>query len=246
MNKNMRRLLSVVLFLMTGIAGYAQVDRFEVGPYEVEYRGEGDYRSRLKRGVNLYEYFDLKKDTVFIKVKPESHRLKNAIQLDLSYSLPRVSNDGGVNVVGLDASWKHAIARSVYFNAGLSMGLSFGKSGSYWGVQKETFFEVGLPLSLEFCKLDKKKSSMYAGIGVVPTFYTAPESMVNKDGELLEGESGLFVAPRLDLGAYVPFMHQLIRIGGFAQFNLNCVGNNDLFKERLGRLYFGANIGLIF
>lgn len=42
-----------------------EVDDFNVGPYEVYYKGKGDVNFRLKKGVDLYEYFGLKKDTLF-------------------------------------------------------------------------------------------------------------------------------------------------------------------------------------
>lgn len=62
----MRTLLLMILFIVSINGGKAQntIDNFYVGPYEVDYRGQGDINYRLRKGIDLYEYYGLKKDTI--------------------------------------------------------------------------------------------------------------------------------------------------------------------------------------
>ena len=210
----MKKFFSMIALLALSMSGFAQdVDNFEVGPYEVDYKGSGDYKFRLRKGVDLYEYFGLKKDTI------------------------------------IHGSWKQKIGQQVYFNAGLSVGVSVGKYGEAYkdykdfddGAYTETMFEVGLPLSLELSNLDRKKASLYGSFGVVPTFYTGGKDAAG------ESKSGFLLAPRLDIGGYLPLGKQLVCLGGFAQYDINLTaGDYDIFKERIGRFFIGANIGLVF
>ena len=246
----MKKLFLLGVFLAVSVAGFAQdVDNFEVGPYEVDYKGVGDYKYRMRKDVDLYEFFELKKDTVIQVVETPSSPMVNAVQLNLSLALPFHLTDGTSLTWGLDGSWKRKIGKMVYFNAGLQASLMFGKYGVFNsdykdfkdGSLSETLIMVGIPLSLELAKLDRKKASMYGSIGVVPAFYTGAK---NKAGE---SKSGILVAPRLDIGGYVPADKLLVRIGGFAQYDINCSGKeDDLFKARIGHPFVGANIGLVF
>lgn len=246
----MKKFFSLVAFLTISVAGFAQdVDNFEVGPYEVDYKSSGDYKFRLRKGVDLYEYFGLKKDTTIQVTENPTLPIKGAFQLNAFMSLPRYVANGASNVWGVDGSWKQKIGQQVYFNAGLSVGVSVGKYGEAYKDYKdfdddaytETMFEVGLPLSIELCNLDRKKATLYGGVGVVPTFYTGGKDPAG------ESKSGLFVAPRIDVGGYLPIGNQLVRLGGFAQYDINCSGGDyDIFKERIGQFFIGANIGLVF
>lgn len=246
----MKKFFSLVAFLTISVSGFAQdVDNFEVGPYEVDYKGSGDYKFRLRKGVDLYEYFGLKKDTTIQVVDAPTSPIKGAIQLNAFMSIPRFVVNGVSNVWGIDGAWKQRIGQQFYFNAGLSVALSIGKYGEAYQNHKdwedgnfsETMFEIGIPLSVELCNLDHKKATMYGGIGVVPTVYAG-----GKD-EAGDSKSGLFIAPRIDIGGYLPIGKQLVRLGGFAQYDINCSGGDyDIFKERIGRFFIGANIGLVF
>lgn len=246
----MKRFFLLITFNAFFVAGFAQdVDNFEVGPYEVEYKGSGDYRFRFRKGIDLYEYFGLKKDTIIQVKEEQSSPITGAFQVNAFMSLPRYVIGGISNVWGVDGSWKQKIGQQIYFNAGLSIGISFGKYGVAYkeykdwkdGVFSETMFEIGIPLSIELSNLDRKKSSMYGSVGVVPTFYTGGKDAVG------DSKSGLFVAPRIDVGGYLPLGKQLVRLGGFVQYDINCSsGDNDIFKERIGRFFVGANIGLVF
>lgn len=246
----MKKIITISSLLVMTMSGFAQhVDNFEIGPYEIDYKGPGDYKYRLRKDVNLYEFYGLKKDTTVQVVEEPSIPVKHAIQIDAFASMPAFWVNGTSNVFGIEGSWKQKIGQQAYFNAGLSLGLSIGKYGdSYknykdWkdGFYSETMFEIGLPLSIEFAKLDRRLASLYGGIGVVPTFFSGAKDSTG------ESQSGLLVAPRIDFGGYLPISGHLVRLGIFYQYNINCSsGDEDIFKERISQNYVGANIGLLF
>lgn len=245
----MRKLLISGLFLLAYGVGYAQnVDHFEVGPYEVDYRGEGDYKSRLKKGIDLYEYYGFKKDTVVQRVEEAAVPVNHSIQVNLSFMLPRYTPNSASNVFGIDGQWKQRLADGVYFNGGLSLSMSFCKYGTYWNNEYESLFEIGVPLSVELSNIDRKHASLYVSIGITPTFYGSTKEIESTDGFIVGGKSGFFIAPRIDVGGYIPVGNTLVRLGGFLQYNVNCSkddNDKDIFKERIGRCFLGANIGLV-
>ena len=244
----MKFYFSLLVLLAISLGGFAQVENFEVGPYEVDYKGAGDYKFRLRKGVDLYDYFVLKKDTTIVMAEKAATPIKHAIQVDVFMSIPRYLDNGTSNVWGIEGSWKQKIGNKLYCNAGLALGVSFGKYGEVYnyyqdsenGKYKETMFEIGIPLSIEWTNLNDKKAALYGGIGLVPTIYFGAKNAVG------ESKSGLLIGPRLDLGGYLPIGKMLVRLGGFAQYNFNCASGEDLFKERIGRFFIGANVGLLF
>lgn len=231
----MKKLFSLAAFFMLSLAGLAQnVDNFEVGPYEVEYNGSGDYKFRIRKDVDLYEYFNLKKDTVIKVAEFETSPVKQGWQVGLTLNVPRYIANTSNNVigVGVDGIWKCNIGNKVYFNTGVSASFTFYEDG--------TMPQIGIPLSIEFSELDYKKASLYCGVGLVPTFFSG----VKKDGE---SKSGLLIAPKLEVGTYIPMVGRLIRLGGFISYpEINCSGGDDVIKERFGRLFVGANICFVF
>ena len=246
----MKKFITFSSLLVITMAGFAQnVDNFEVGPYEIDYKGPGDYKYRLRKDVNLYEFFGLKKDTTILVVEEPAAPVKHAIQINAFVSMPGFWVNGASNVWGIEGTWKQKIGQQVFFNAGLSFGLSIGKYGDTYnyykdwedGFYSETMFEIGVPISLEFCKLDRRLASMYGSVGVVPTFYSGAKNAIG------ESQSGLLVSPRIDFGGYLPIAGKLVRLGIFYQYNINCSsGDEDIFKERIAQNYVGANIGLLF
>lgn len=84
-------LLSMLLISASLLSAQNVVENFVIGPYEVDYKGQGNVNFRLRKGIDLYEYFNLKKDTVLISNISETP-LKRGIQIDLSFSMPRYSN----------------------------------------------------------------------------------------------------------------------------------------------------------
>ena len=63
----MKKLLILCALIAGILSGEAQtvIDNFTVGPYIVDYIGQGDVKYRLRDNIDLYEYFELKRDTVF-------------------------------------------------------------------------------------------------------------------------------------------------------------------------------------
>ncbi len=246
----MRKVIVLAILFATTLAGYSQtVDYFEVGPYEVVYKGEGDFRFRLRKDIDLYQYFELKKDTVIIPSNEQSP-VKQAIQANLFMSLPRFSEQGCSNFFGIDGSWKREIAKAIYVNAGLSFGISYGRYNASYKNLKETMLEIGIPLSVEFTKLDRKKASLYAGVGVTPMLYNTLKAEkfnpITLKDEKTDKENGFVIAPRIDFGGYVPVGGKIIRIGAYGEYKIGCSADNDIFKDRIGRVFVGANVGMVF
>lgn len=254
-------LLSFCAFAaLTALAQSSEPDSFEVGPYNVDYYGVGDFNYQLKKGIDLYNYFRLKKDTVVNVVESATDPVKSAFQIGVFMAVPRYVVLGASNVFGLEGAWKMRLSRQVYFNAGLSFGVRMGKfhrhtydvnksTMLYDNEFKETVMEIGVPISIEFTKLDRKKASLFGSIGVVPSFYTGAQGENGDDynTEDNDSKSGFYVAPRLEIGGYIPVGSRLIRVGGFYQNNLNCTpGDYDVYKNRIGRGHVGAKIGLAF
>jgi len=256
-----------ILFVFLGVicasavlAQNTEPDYFEVGPYEVDYYGVGDYHAQLKKGIDLYKFYNLRKDTIVNVIEPETEPVKSAFQIGVFMALPRYVVLGTSNVFGLEGAWKIGLKQKFYFNAGLSLGVRMGKyhrhtyvaeksSMEYNNEFNETVIEVGVPLSIEFTKLDRKNASLYGSIGVVPTFYAGTKGENGDDYKTGDDDSksGFYVAPRLEIGGYVPVGGKLVRIGGFYQMNINCTaGDYDVYKNRIGRGHVGAKIGLVF
>lgn len=245
----MKKLFFLFILLAGADVIFAQtVDNFEVGPYEVDYKGEGDFKYRLLKDVDLYEFFGLKRDTVIMSA--EKHELvKSAGQVDIFFSVPRFITSGGSNTFGVDGMWKRRVFKSLYFNVGLSFAVSYGEYDSERIFRKETMYEAGIPLALEVVKLEKKKSSMFFAVGITPAYYGTLSSDVTVDNEKrdVDGRSGCLLVPRIDIGGYIPVNNHHIRIGIFGKYNINCSAEDiDIFKERIGSTFFGASLGLVF
>lgn len=254
----MRKLIVFAILLVTVVTGYAQnqsVDNFIVGPFEVDYYGLGDYNYRLRKGIDINEYFGLKNDTIRIvqEKKAENKPVKRGIQINAFMSIPRFTMAGNSNLFGVSGNWKQQFGEIVYLNAGLSLGFSYGKYNYNENkkpcYRKETMIEVGIPLSVEFTKLDYKKSSVYAGVGLVPTFYgtiKADETSIEGKEQKGKKNSGFLISPRIDFGGYIPLSNQILRIGIYGEYKINCTGDVNIYKKRIGRAFVGANVGIVF
>ncbi len=269
----MRKLIVFAILLVSTILGYSQnVDNFEVGPYEVDYKGEGDFKCRLRPNIDLYEYFGLKKDTLIV-IPRELSPVGQAIQVNGFMNLPRLTERGSSNLFGIDGSWKKKIGNVIYFNAGLSLGISYGRYNvnstylqdvdvnlrgdtasmmfSFSSVKKVRFvmLEVGVPLSIEFAKLDRSKASLFASIGVTPLWYNTLEAKIvepiSQKGMDIDKEEGFLVAPRIDVGGYVPVGGRMVRIGIYGEYRIHCFGDMTIFNK-MGQEFVGANVGLVF
>lgn len=227
--------------------GYAKaqdvVDDFNVGPYEVYYKGLGDVNYRLKKGVDLYEYFGLKKDTIIQVSETKAEPLKHGIQVSF-LGETTASHDNFSMLYGIEGTWKQNIASATYFNGGISLGYA---SATHLKVQEDVL-EIGVPLSIEWADLNTKKTSLYCSIGLNPTYYTTLKAKYVSTIENSEPEkyNGLYVAPKLDLGGYIPVNGLIVKIGVTFRYKINCSTKDaDIYKDILGRAFVGANIGII-
>lgn len=246
----MKKIILALCGLICTAMTNAQVvtDNFHVGPYEVDYLGKGDVNFRLKKGINLYEYFGLKKDTVIIK-KQKSKPVNRAIEIGLSYSTPRFGVKGAFNSFGFYGNAKSNVSNNVYLNYGGIIGLSYGHYNEETNFLKDVLFEVGVPLSVEFASLDYNKSSLFACIGVTPTYYTTISAKEYSAGNEIDAEkkSGLYIAPKVEFGGYIPVNNHLIKIGLFGEYRFCCAKEEDnIFKQRIGRAFVGAKVGYVF
>lgn len=238
----------IILLNLVGISKAQDIDNFDVGPYEVDYKGKGDFKFRLRKDIDLYKYFNLEKDTT-IQYIQTTQPLKNAIQLNVLYSLPIFTQKGNSNLLNISGTWKQKLYKFIYLDTGLSFGVSYGKYNSSLNFLKEIMLEASVPIAVEFTKLDKKISSLYLGIGVIPTYYRTVRAQRIINNETIDANinSGFLIAPKIDFGGYIPLYKHLIRIGIYGQYNFNLSKRyGDIFKERNEQAFFGTNIGLIF
>lgn len=217
------------------------IDNFTVGPYIVDYIGQGDIKYRLQDNIDLYEYFELSKDTVV--VMPEiSTPVDHAIQISGNIGSTRFSP----KEIGIECVWKQSISQTAYFNGGLSLGFAFSNFGEIGN--KRNVFELGIPLQLELGKLDHQKSSCYGIFGLTPKIYSTMKSedwccMKYSDGIK---KSGFLIAPSVEFGGNLPVGNSILRIGVYATYKINCTTSElDVYKNNAGRMYLGAKIGIV-
>lgn len=245
----MKKMLLVLcgIFAATMAKSQNVIDNFIVGPYEVDYKGEGDVNYRLRKGMNLYEYFGLKKDTVVVgQVQPAP--ISKAFEFGLRYSMPRFDVQGAFNSFGAYGTRKMQIGSHAYFDFGVMVALSYGNYNERFGNLKDVLFEAGIPLAVEFAKLERDKSSLYASIGVAPAYYTTISATENVGGTETdaEKENGLYIAPQLEVGGYMPVLGHLLKIGVYGEYRIDCSGGDvNVFEQRIGRFFVGAKVGLV-
>ena len=249
----MKRTTILLISVLFATEASAQTpDIFEIGPYQVAYYGYGDYEAAFIEGFDLYKYFNLQKDTTIV-VEEKTMPLKNGVQINATMRVPILSRSMS-RVIGVEASWKQRIVKNLFFNAGLSANVTTGNyfhlfvNESAGGAQnllrgKMLMMEIGVPLSVEYTKLDKMKSSLYASVGVLPAYYKTLSGDFSKGVEGKPAKpAGIYVAPRLEVGAYIPAWGQLFKIGAYAQYNTA----SAVYKEFIGRAYAGGSVGIIF
>ena len=247
--KNFLILIATLSFSATGVAQV--VDNFEVGPYEVEYKEPGDYRYRLRKGVDLYDYYELKKDTTIVLQDVEGEPLDNALLVGLQYGLHGYGQFGATNKISVVGSYKQRIGSQLFFNAGVNLAIGLGDYGVACDNMSETMFEAGVPLSIELSDINRERASLYGTLGVVPTFFSSLSNSSDTGGDAYEGKkfskSGFYVAPVIGIGAYVPVWGQLVRVGVFFQHNILFKDKeSNVYSRRIGRSVFGAEVGIVF
>jgi len=247
----MKKLLTLCVMLAGIITCQAQnvIDNFNVGPYTVEYNGQGDVKYRLRDNVDLYEFYELKMDTTIIALATEVP-IKQAIEIDGYVGANRFAS----KEIGLQGVWKKLVGNNLYFNGGLS--IAFGLTDFGKNALKRNMFELGIPLQIEYGKLNHQYASLYGSFGISPTFYstmkaeggTVPTEVV--DGKIVETDvkkAGFLIAPSLEFGGNIPLGSTIIRIGVYARYKINCtLGDFDVYtKGGAGRMFLGAKIGFV-
>ena len=246
----MRIFFLILCGLLTTTMAKSQevIDNFQVGPYEVDYMGKGDVNFRLKKNINLYEYFKLQKDTIIAESK-KVQPIKKGFEVGVTYSMPRFGVGGAFNSFGVYGSAKSKVTSNIYLNYGGKIAISYGHYNEEVNNLKDVLFEVGVPLSVEFANLNKDTSSFFASVGFTPAYFTTLSAKENKDGKDVDADkkSGLYVAPKVELGGYIPVNDHFLKLGLFGEYRINCTKSEDnIFKQRIGRAFVGANIGYVF
>lgn len=244
----MKKFLLLICYIVLAASSNAQevLDNFIIGPYEVDYKGKGDVNYRLKKDVDLYKFFDLKKDTVTITPETKKVVITKASEIGAFYALPRFGVNGSYDTFGIQGFLKRSLSEGVIFDFGLKAAISYGHYNSDYNNLKDVVLEVGVPLELEFAKLLENHSSLYVGIGIVPTFFSTLSCKDNTDSNI-EKKNGIYISPRVDFGGYIPVGSCLMKLGVFGEYKICCSKEEDnIFKDRIGRAFVGANIGWIF
>lgn len=217
------------------------IDHFNVGPYVVDYNGKGDVKYRLKDNINLYDFFELKQDTTIIAPAAEIVPVKSAIQINVKFGADCYASEE----IGLEGVWKQMIGKNVYFNGGLSFVMGYYNFGERY---KSDVLEIGVPLQIEFGKLNHQRPSIYGSFGVMPTFFSTMSTMQRIKADWVdrnEKKSGMLVSPLLEFGGTVPVGGILMRIGVFGSYKICATGDCDIYKKEPGRCFIGAKIGII-
>ncbi|MGN0236875.1 MAG: hypothetical protein ACI4AK_02125 [Lepagella sp.] len=239
----MKKILTIFALLGSIYTCLAQneVDNFEVGPYEVEYTGPGIVKYRIRDNINLYDYYELMRDTTIIS-KAMEIPVKHAIQISGKVG----SNRYAPKEVGIEGVWKQNIGKNLYFNGGVSLTFGFANYGDK-GI-KRNMLEVGIPLQIELGKLNHQYASLYGLFGLMPTVYTTL-SATKWDGEKRCADikkTGFLVAPSLELGGNIPIGNVILRIGVYGIYKVNCTTTDfDIYKLSAGRMFAGAKIGIV-
>ena len=237
------------LILCACIAGIVSVkaqtviDNFTVGPYVVDYNGQGDVKYRLRDNINLYEFFELQKDTTIVAAIVETP-IKHAIQISGYLGANRYAS----KEIGISGVWKQNIGTNLYFNGGLSFAIGHS---NFSQVQQRNMFELGIPIQIEFGKLNHQKASLYGIFGIAPTVYSTMSVKTLDGNKHIDADkdlkkSGFLIAPSLEFGGNIPVGTTIIRTGVYGTYKINCTTSNyDVYKNCAGRCFLGAKIGIV-
>ncbi len=241
----MKKILILCAFIAGIISGEAQtvIDNFTVGPYVVDYNGQGDVKYRLRDNINLYEFFELQKDTTIVAAVIETP-VKHAIQISGYLG----ANPSVAKEIGLSGVWKQNIGTNLYFNGGLSFAIGHANAPQQ---SKRNMFEVGIPLQIELGKLNHQNASLYGTFGLTPTVYTTMSAKEWDGTQFVDAgkdkkKSGFLIAPSLEFGGNIPVGNTIIRIGVYGTYKINCTtGTYDVYKQSAGHCFLGAKIGVV-
>lgn len=237
------------LFICALIAGFITVksqnviDNFTIGPYIVDYKGDGNVKYRLRDNINLYEYFDLSRDTTIVAAEVEIP-VDHALQVSGYVGANRFS----AKEIGISGVWKQGIASDTYFNGGLSLAIGHSDINQQ---SKYNMLEVGIPLQIEVGRLNHQKASLFGLFGITPTMYSTMDAKVWNGKDFVGAEkdmkkSGFLIAPSLEFGGNIPVGNNIMRIGVYGTYKINCTTDGyDVYKYSAGRCFLGAKIGFV-
>jgi len=243
--------LSIIALLAVSFVGFSQdtdsFRKFDVGPFEVV---DEDYNYRLRDGVNIPEYFDLKRTLE-----------KNSFQTGVFFSLPGA---GTVSTYGIGFVWKRKILDNWFLNTGISAAIPSAKSAALLyistEIEKETpssvvSFYFGIPVSIEYMCGGNSLLSCYFSFGLTPGGYfngafkadipSAGGSPLTKD---LYFRPGFFLAPRADIGAYIPAGRNYVRAGILLEYKIDLTDSNvtNRFRYGIGCFMPGIDLSFVF
>lgn len=247
-----KSLLIALTVCMVWPAMAQEVDNFDVGPYEVDYKGTGDYKFRLRKGIDLYEFYGLQKDTVYQYQALETSPVKNSVMVNVFTYFPAQFNRYNSNYSGASVQWKTRLCNYLYLDAGFSGGLTYGKNKVEDSVYDERVIMFGLPVELELSNLIKYASSLYFKVGIIPAYYyksysrrttvMSPEIIRVRD---YTGGYGVLLSPCFGAGGYVPVGNTHLKIGLSAMYHA-VLGKDPIttFENRTGQWQVGLEIGI--
>lgn len=253
----MKKTILSFALLASSFIGFSQntddFKKFDIGPFEVI---DQDHNYRLRDGVNIPEYFELK-----------TPMKKNSFQVDLFTSLPGV---GSAWTYGVDFIWKRKISDCWFLNLGLESAVPKAKYGNIYeektvqdGEDVYTMKQVdnftitscyfGIPVTLEYVFGKNSLASGFLGFGVTPAWYHLGGLKADvKDKYDLDVKNfdkrGCYVAPRVEVGLYVPAGKYHIRAGLSAEYRIDVTDRNvkARFSKCIGDFVPGVNLGLVF
>lgn len=238
----MKKLLTFFVML-AGIStcyGQTVIDNFNVGPYNVDYTNQGEVKYRLRDNIDLYEFFELKKDTTIVVLEQEIP-IEHAIGIAGNIG----TNHYSAKEVGVEGVWKQLVAKNLYANGGLLLNFSFDNFGKH---SDRSMLEVGIPLQIEWGKMNHQKGTLYGSFGIAPTFYaTLKAENQNAPKDVDVKKSGFMIAPSLEFGGNIPVGPIIMRIGVYGKVKINCTpGDFNVYTQgKAGRIMIGAKIGVV-
>lgn len=226
--------------------GQTPVDHFEVGPYIVDYNGKGNIKYRLQENIDLYDFFELKKDTTIIPTATEIP-VKQALQLNARTA----SSISSSKDLGIEVLWKRHILDYIYFNGGVS--LLWGYHVLHYkdnSLKLDNVLEIGIPLQIEFGKLNRQRASLYGSAGITPAFFStadAIQSVFRKGtGTDPRHDTGFLVIPGVEFGGNIPVCNKIMRIGIYGEYKISCTrGAYGSCKDYIANTFIGIKAGII-
>lgn len=216
-------------------AAQTTIDHFNVGPYVVDYNGKGNIRYRLSDNIDLYEYFELSKDTVTVEKFVTPELANKGVEVGV-----KIGAGSAAFSCGLEARYRTKVGKKgVYFSPGISVGMvSRYSDPKDWGA-----LEIGVPLVFGYSTINHRYATLYAEIGIAPTFY----SLNKKPDAYTDKKSGFLIIPTGGFGVNIPSNKTIWKIGLWTDIKLNCSsGDINVYKEHLGCGAVGIKIGMIF